>query len=487
MEEKKLLDKKERIKQKMNEKLHNEGYSKKEPSVYRSFKNQLGRMIDKIFDPESKFYFLHSKVSEDILIDIIFKYTEDISPTERKIKSQIDNYKGMKYDVGIFTLSLEELTEEVKIEYDNFTNTYSEQINEINEFYNQWEEKINPENYAMEIQEFISQIGVVGPSSMIEELIKANDCIYNNLLWEKEEANKYGLDSVYYLRVAQYIGLSKVIIYNVLYMCFLTEHITRWKKQSLDEITKSLLDMIEKWDYRIKYISCEKPIQAISISPNETDRKITGVTQVFVLYLQSCTTNEEEKLIQEALIKNLYENNDFFQTWMPLKHFRISDYASEAELIQNIKMDDKNPSKNDYEKLEIAKQIVSKMGLALLKDENDNDDCAFSLRLVYRQLLMNKAVIQRKGSKNALTIVKDWIYDGEIENRDVLFLEEQILRGKFYEVRKVDRYEQYCVLRQKITNILMDIWKLGSDKEMYNEIYLFIKEFLFLMKNNTSV
>ena len=40
----------------------------------------------------------------------------------------------------------------------------------------------------MEIQEFISQIGVVGPSSMIEELIKANDCIYNNLLWEKEEA-----------------------------------------------------------------------------------------------------------------------------------------------------------------------------------------------------------------------------------------------------------------------------------------------------------
>ena len=100
---------------------------------------------------------------------------------------------------------------------------------------------------------------------------------------------------------------------------------------------------------------------------------------------------------------------------------------------------------------------------------------------------MNKAVIQRKGSKNALTIVKDWIYDGEIENRDVLFLEEQILRGKFYEVRKVDRYEQYCVLRQKITNILMDIWKLGSDKEMYNEIYLFIKEFLFLMKNNTSV
>lgn len=469
--------------------LENYKYSEnsEQPSIYgyQSLYKQLQRIIDRIFNPNSKFHYFVDKVSDEVLLDIVFAYALNITnPKERNIKSGVDKYKGMRYNLGFFSLgNLSTPFNEIAEKYKIFLSTHKEKYTDLQEFYNEYDSKINPLTYLDLFEKNISKISYYGVSPVINGIINAINDIYNNLFFEKEQARKKGLYSAYYLRCSQFYQFSLGIIYDIIFFLFTTNHLTEQKNKSLDEIYFTLNDWLDSltklWNQYFKV----RPFEEILLSDEDEDedRRINGITQTFALYLQCSAANEEMKIIQDTLIEDMENHKDFFHMQNPMKHQKINEYTSRADFIKDIKQSSKKISKNDYKKLDTAIDVIKKMNLEGLADENKVCNDAYLVKLVYRHFLLHKVKIKRKRSKNSFTIIQDWIDYNQIENTDYLFLESILLRGKFCEAGKANQYYNFCQIIQKSSNYLLNVWDLSNDVDMYNFIYNFLKSFLHII------
>lgn len=186
---------------------------------------------------------------------------------------------------------------------------------------------------------------------------------------------------------------------------------------------------------------------------------------------------EEATQIEQMLEKDIDSHKTFFENPKPFHYGLAKLYSNKKQLIMDLKENDM-VSGGDYKRLEKAKRYID---WANLKGEaiGDKEDVVL-LRIVYREIFMNKAKLLDKSRNNltSYTIVKKCMLGEQVEKRQGIFLDKKILRGRFREYNILLEYKYYNRINQECRRILNKILDLPNDELMYEMIHAVLSEIL---------
>lgn len=283
------------------------------------------------------------------------------------------------------------------------------------------------------------------------------------------------MESVYSDRVASYIKVTEVVIEEVLYSV-----IIKFAGHNQFKYLKTILQGLAQIDDEMQKIYCEeekKPVQELIV--NQNGKKSTPAMQYLTLRMQYKVYNDEATMIENLLEDDIEKNKDFFLNPRAVKHFWIRQYSDRLPLIKDLK-ERASVSSDDYTKLENAIEYIERY------EGMPNSEYTITLRIIYRELFMNKVKLQDKGRKNhtAATITKKLIGGKEIENREWIFIEKKIQRGTFRELQILSEYKYFNKINQIYRGMMEKIFAFSNDELMYDKITDATIKTLNLIENN---
>lgn len=423
---------------------------------------ELDRMLSHVKNPESPLFMLVGRVSDDILSGYIATWIT--APFEsRKLISQL-NFKGMRYNHSDL------LGKYKSVESSNNSTKIEEAKRKLLTIYAEREADFEPKRMERIILDLTKQIRMT--SNRYEYLMafeKLKTCmieIESSLMEEKALAVNYNLECVYYRRVSSYIKITEMMIQELLFSIIVRY---RWDRQ--EDRLKNILDglsLCEEYMNKLTESGVELIYQHLVV--NQTGKKISPANQALVLWLQYRDYVEEAKQIENLLENDIENNKEFFLSWNPLEYEIASQYHGENQLIKDLK-EKETVCKDDYKRLDKAREYIdyeSGKGKMNYLDKNNT----YILRVIYRELFMNKAKLKDKSRRNitASAIVQDLLDGVKVEKRHEIFLNEKIRRGYFRELQLLTEYRYYNEILQKCREVLNKIFLLPNDVLMYSVI-----------------
>lgn len=430
---------------------------------------EIDRMIKNVKNPDSPLNSYVGRVKDEILAVCI----ADMITTpfkDRKFISQL-GFEGMRYDYTDLLGnpdSAEKYTESVEIEKNKKT---------VLDLYNKTQDFFKPERRIDEILKYAKQIRRKDEDSVkaFERIKECVSIIEMGLKVEKVLAAYNNMESVYSDRVASYIKVTEVVIEEVLYSV-----IIKFAGHNQFKYLKTILQGLAQIDDEMQKIYCEeekKPVQELIV--NQNGKKSTPAMQYLTLRMQYKVYNDEATMIENLLEDDIEKNKDFFLNPRAVKHFLIRQYSDRLPLIKDLK-ERESVSSDDYTKLGNAIEYIERY------EGMPNSEYTITLRIIYRELFMNKAKLQDKGRKNhtAATITKKLIGGKEIENREWIFIEKKIQRGTFRELQILSEYKYFNKINQIYRGMMGKIFAFSNDELMYGKIADITIKTLKLIENN---
>lgn len=432
-------------------------------------KVEINRMVNHIQNQDSPLNMYVGRVEDEILA----KYISELITTpfkDRKFISKL-GFKGMRYDYTDLLGkpdSAEKYTDSDEAE---------ENKKRVLELYSQIDMFFDQEKIMDTILYLIEQIKENNESAVDAfEGIKECICLVNmQLKGEKILAACNDMESVYSVRVSSYAKLTESMVMEILYR--ISTKFSRysqskgWLKYILLGITQINDEVQKVYEKEIK-----KPFQELII--NQEGKKSTPARDYITLGAQYKAYDNEATMIENLLESDIERNKEFFLNPRMVKYSQIQKYLDDLPLIKDLK-EGKNVCEDDYKMLEKAKKVSSHL------EKINNSDSTIMLRIIYRELFMNKVKLQDKGRKNytANTIAKKIISGKEIEKREWIFIEKKIQRGAFRECQILSEYKYFNKINQIYRGMMVKIFAFSNDVRMYDEIRNIAIRVLNLMEN----
>ena len=429
-------------------------------------RTEIERIFKYIQSSSSELSWFQGKVSDDILSNYIADWITK-KFTHRNLLSQ-QNFKGMYYDftsliaehesVEDYCKDSDELNSKVKI--------YQEQYEKIESFF-------APQEMIGTIQRVIKSNTGFDYSSTLIKLQECSNLILQNLLVEKQLPMYFGLEQLNYVRITEYMKVAEFIIEEILYSIIIT-FCRNEQEDCLKDILRAEGILDDEMDKEIARWEKES-YQIVKI--NQEGKRASLADQAYVLRQQYKAYAEESTQIEQILEKDIDSHKSFFENPKPFHYGLVKLYSNKKQLIRDLKENDM-VSGGDYKRFEKAKRYID---WANLKGEaiGDKEDVVL-LRIVYREIFMNKVKLLDKSRNNltSYTIVEKCMTGEQVEKRQGIFLDKKILRGRFREYNILLEYKYYNRINQKYRRILNKILNLPNDELMYEVIHAVLSEML---------
>lgn len=413
----------------------------------KDLKKEVERYFDYIKNPEHPLSYFNGRMSDNDLAKYICQLaTTDFGAGNRELVCNLSK-KGMKYDFTHLPAKVESAS------HFDLSPEINDKLIELKDAY------YNPKSREENIIKMIKAYRYKNYKDLILALRKENDLVLQVLIEEKEKVVEVGADSVYYLRISQYMDFSYVMLSEfLLYMiisCYGLE-----QKECLLEIIKYMDDNFP--------LPCMKENTAShqKVVINKNGDTVSPAPQAFGLRIGKKQIWDEEEQIERVLEDDMRKNEEFFK---PPKHFlhnKISEYETNRKLI--IDLIGKNQVHNDdYVKLEEAKEFIELWGM--IDGTLGNEEDIYLLYMVFREIFINKARLPDK-EKNltALTIARRFLVgDDELRRWDEVFINKKLQRGRFWILGLQDEYFLYNKILQKYRKTLLEVFDILNDISSY--------------------
>ncbi len=420
-------------------------------------KKEVEHYLKYVRNADHPLSYFNGRMSDDDLAKYICQLaTTDFGKGNRKLIYNL-NKKGMKFDFTHLP---------AKVESASSFNLSPELENKLIEVENDLDGKsiyYNPKIREKDIIELIQSYRHKDYRNLVWDLIYENDLMFNALIEEKERAVKFGLDSVYYIRILQYIEFSYVMVAEFLFY-IITSYFDVGRKASLQKVI-NYMDNI----FPLKHKKDSASYQKIVV--NENGDTVSPAPVAFRLWLGIKQLFDEENQIEKVLEDDMGKNKEFFLLPKTFLHYRVSEYETERKLI--LDLIGKNCVHDvDYIKLKEAKEFIKRWGE---KDGSlGNDDDIYLLYMVFREIFVNKAKLPDK-EKNltSLVIARTFLEQGEESLRgwDEVFINKKFQRGRFWVLGLQEEYYLYNRIMQKYRKALLDVFDTLNDIECYIQIH----------------
>lgn len=170
--------------------------------------HSIERIFEYIKNPNHPFSFFINRMTDDELAELICHIITD-KERDRNLISNMSK-KGMKNDLTSFRANAK------SIDDNNLSQEMRKNKTQLERWYAKNAEKYNPENKVGDIFAMIKPYWYRNKyKDLICDMVILNDTVYYLLMEEKQKAQEYGFDSVYYKRVHQYINFSATMFAEI--------------------------------------------------------------------------------------------------------------------------------------------------------------------------------------------------------------------------------------------------------------------------------
>ena len=444
---------------------NNDRWAKIRLAVYRNLKDQgwnsseissqCNRIIGMIKDDKSDLFKFWEKTDDNEIADFITNIF--CRKTQRNLLSQLD-YTGMKYNLT-----------ELCIKKPKNEESNSDQLNKKLE---ENDSVFNPETLIPCFVQCSKNYKKENFNEFCKTARRYNTLALGTLLTEKKIVESHSYNYLYFKRVAQYSKLTTIVLGDLLSKNLLW-HVGYENSNEYINSVKQGLEFLKAFvEYAIERYKYLKPSSYSYRSENGTVDKITMTDQRYVLYYQTKCYLEEVKKINGLLENEINENPDSFQKHQSTKYLRVSDYSyNNSEQIRDFMEDEsKLITKNDLLKLDESKEFIKKANKEGFELGSEED--AILLKIVFREIFNNKTKqgTNKNEDRNAMTIARNWMKKGILSNRDWIFIECKLCRGRFREIKRIELYPYYNKILLTIEEILNKVYLLPNDEIMYDVI-----------------
>ena len=331
------------------------------------------------------------------------------------------------------------------------------------------------------VQEKINNYSVFEFGKLIDELKIINDTMLKCFIQEKNYAYMRDAETVNYVRVAQYIEFSELIMSDLLHRIIISYQ----GMNQLNSLNSILMILGNLKDISEKYVSDNTSIFVDLKLDNEGNTE-SFVTQAFCLYMQYWAYAEEVKQIEELLIEDINANKEHFYSYKPFKYLFLDEYGkNHKSALRDLKEKD-TVNGDDYKKLKQAEDFIRCFYCAGENSKEENK--MILLRIVFYEIFSNKARLADKNRNTTSNQLAKLVLKNRcIENRQIIFLEKKIERGFFREAQLIQEYQVYLKICQEYRNMMLLVSFLSDDIKSYEMVHDVLAELLNLVQEHATI
>lgn len=421
-------------------------------------KKEVEHYLKYVKNTDHPLSYFNGRMSDDDLAKYICQLaTTSFGEGNRKLIHNL-NKKGMKFDFTHLPVKVESTSDfNLSPDLENKLIEMEDDLIGKNIYY-------NPKIREIDIIELIQSYRHKDYKDLVWDLLYENNLMFRTLIDEKARATKAGLDSVYYIRISQYIDFSYVMVSEFLFY-IITSYFDVGRKASLQKVIDYMDNIFPLKRKEESSASYQK------IVVNENGDTVSPAPVAFRLWLDKKQIFDEENQIEKVLEEDMGKNKEIFLLPKSFLHNRVSEYETERKLILDL-IDKNHVHDVDYRKLKEAKEFIKRWG------EKDGslgyEDDIYLLYMVFREIFVNKAKLPDK-EKNltALIIARTFLQYGEENLRrwDEVFINKKFLRGRFWVLGLQEEYYLYNRIMQKYRKTLLDVFYTLNDIDCYKLIH----------------
>lgn len=422
-----------------------------------NYYNQASRLVEYIFNKNWPMFSL-ARMSDECLIDWcagwVVESGQPNSSRSRNLLGELDrpsmnqNYKPLCGPEQ----SAKELPQPRHIQ---------ENIKKVDQYLNS--------NCMLDQQEWIRTIisvinKVRNPIQIIESLIQLNwECLAGRLLKGIQYVKAYQISCADIQQIQNYILISWGMISEVLYYLCMNQ-----SKKSIDWLISIRENYSKLHFFNALYVNDEGRKMYQELTLNKQGERVSIAGQALALQEELKAIFGEYNRIEQMLVDDIDENPDFFLNPKPLKYEKIEDYIHSGrgriQLINDMEEKETATSSSYYEKLKMARNYLEQYYEA---DSAEEKESARVLRIVYREIFVNKVKqSRRKNDNTSYLIAKKQMCNEEISSREKIFIEFKLQRGKFREAGRLDEYKLFTQIQQEYRDVLVRIPECHSYEAM---------------------
>lgn len=437
--------------------------------VLCELKIKAQRILDYFEQRDSPLSWYVGKVPYSILADIVYDMTKK-EYKDRKILSNL-KYEGIRYDFSelIYNASSaenEEQPESVRRSIEEFKKN-DDKLKKFIDPLSQTEILLEILYSKKTNDEILKKISVLNINM-----------IYYPIIMGKRIANIFGLEYINIAYIEQYLKMSEIIVGETLYF-LIKKYRFEDQVRNLELILKNVRKIKEDLIEEIKFYE-GNTYQVLIV--NQNGKKSSPITELFAVYLQHRSYVEEIRKIDEILELDIKENPEFFLAPSNFLYKKYEDYTSCKELLIDLKESEKRNS-NDKNKLIKAKDFIR----FWFEDDYDFNNNLVMLRIIYREIFMNKARLNNYNENHTALDIANRFIDNkknesirEVKERERIFIEKKILRGKFREANMLNFYSVYNEIIREFQEVLLQTLYIPRDDLIYIKIRDIVEDILML-------